>query len=413
MERRAVATCVATVLSAALVAGCGGGGNSSGPVKLQWWSYNEPSGAFDDAVKYCNQQSGGKYEIVYQKLGANADLQRQQLVRRLAAKDSSIDLLSMDVIWTPEFAEANWIKAFPDDARQEVSKDTLKGSLDTATYQGKLYGAPANSNTQLLWYRKDKVDSPPKTWDELISKAKQMHTKVEVQAAAYEGYTVWINSLIQSAGGQILSSPTKASLDPGPLTKALTIISSLAKSSVADPSIANSKEDSGRQAFEKGVADFQINYPFIYPSAAAIKGFQDKIGWAPYPQVEAGTPAKAPIGGFNFGVGNYTKHPAEAFDAVACLRNEHNQRVAAVKGGLPPTLSSLYDNKDFQKDYPFADLIRKSIESGAVRPRTPLYADLSLAIANALSPPSSFTVKTAVSELKQTAQDALDGKGLN
>lgn len=412
MERRGLLAAVLVVLAAAVVVGCGSS-KSGGTAKLQFWSYNEPSGAFDDAVKYCNKQSRGEYEIKYQKLGANADLQRQQLVRRLAAKDSSIDMMAMDVVWTSEFAEANWIKAFPDRTRQEVSKDTLKGSLDTATYQGKLYGAPANSNTQLLWYRKDKVKTAPKTWMELIKAGEKLKTKVEVQAAAYEGYTVWINSLIQSAGGTILSSPTKASLEPGPLKKALTIISTLARSSVADPSISNSKEDSGRLAFEQGTADFQINYPFIYPSAAAIKGFQKKIGWAPYPQVDAGTPAKAPIGGFNFGVGNYTKHPKQAFDAVACLRNEHNQRIAAVKGGLPPTLNSLYDNKDFQKDYPFAQLIRKSINDGAVRPRTPLYADLSLAIANALSPPDSFDPATAVKDLKQTAQDALDGKGLN
>ena len=412
MERRGAATALAVVLLAALVAGCGGG-SANGPVELQWWSYNEPSGAFDDAVKYCNAQSKGEYRIVYQKLGANADLQRQQLVRRLAAKDSSIDLLSMDVIWTAEFAEAKWIKAFPQDVRQEVSKDTLKGSLDTATYKGQLYGAPANSNTQLLWYRKDKVQTPPKTWDELIKTAEKMKTKVEVQAAAYEGYTVWINSLIQSAGGQILASPTKVAMQTDPLRKTLTIISTLAKSSVADPSISNSKEDSGRLAFEKGIADFQVNYPFIYPSGAAIKGFQAKIGWAPYPRVDANTPAKAPIGGFNFGVGNYTKHPKEAFDAVACLRNEHNQRVAAVKGGLPPTLSTLYSTPSFKKAYPFADLIKQSIDTGAPRPRTPLYADLSLAIDTALSPPNSIDVGSAITKVRQAAQDALDGKGLN
>jgi multiple sugar transport system substrate-binding protein len=410
MERSALA---ALVVLAALAVGCGGD-SASGPAKLQFWSYNEPSGAFDEAVKHCNQQAQGSYEISYQKLGANADLQRQHLVRRLAAKDSSIDLLAMDVIWTSEFAEAKWIKAFPDDVRQEVSENTLKGSLGTATYEGELYGAPANSNTQLLWYRKDKVKDPPRTWDELIKTAEEMKTKVEVQAAAYEGYTVWVNSLIQSAGGKILASPDEAALEPGPLGKALDVISTLARSSAADPSIDNSKEDSGRLAFEQGVAFFQINYPFIYPSGAAIKGFQEKIGWAPYPRVDANTPAKAPIGGFNFGVGGYTKHPEEAFQAVACLRNERNQRVAAVKGGLPPTLSTLYDNPDFKKDYPFADLIRESIDTGAVRPATPLYADLSLAIATALSPPGGFDPKAmADGELKQVAQDALDGKGLN
>lgn len=411
MRRRAALLALAMAL-AGVVGGCGDD-SSSGTARLQFWSYNEPSGAFDEAVANCNEESGGRYEIVYQKLGANADLQRQQLVRRLAAEDSSIDLLAMDVIWTSEFAEANWIKAFPEDVAAEVKKGTLEGSLETATYQGRLYGAPANSNTQLLWYRKDKIETPPKTWDELIKMAEEMDTKIEVQAAAYEGYTVWINSLIQSAGGEILKDPDTASLEEEPLRKALTIISTLANSSAADPSIANSKEDSGRLAFEQEVADFQINYPFIYPSAAAIEGFQDKIGWAPYPRVDEDTPAKAPIGGFNFGVGNFTEHPDEAFDAVACLRNERNQRVAAVKGGLPPTLSALYDNEDFKKDYPFADLIRDSIDQGAPRPATPLYADLSLAIATALSPPGGFDVDSAVTDLRQVAQDALEGKGLN
>ena len=98
MERRGPVAAVLVMLAAAIV-GCGGG-SSSGTAKLEFWSYNEPSGAFDSAVKYCNGQSKGEYDITYQKLGANADLQRQQLVRRLAAEDSSIDLLAMDVIWT-------------------------------------------------------------------------------------------------------------------------------------------------------------------------------------------------------------------------------------------------------------------------------------------------------------------------
>ncbi len=33
-------------------------------------------------------------------------------MRRLAAKDSSIDLIGMDVIWTGEFAQAGWITPF-------------------------------------------------------------------------------------------------------------------------------------------------------------------------------------------------------------------------------------------------------------------------------------------------------------
>jgi len=40
-----------------------------------------------------------------------------------------------------------------------------------------------------------------------------------------------------------------------------------------------------------------------------------EIAWKPYPAVDATHPAKAPIGGINWGVGGYTKHPTEAFEA--------------------------------------------------------------------------------------------------
>jgi multiple sugar transport system substrate-binding protein len=406
---------VVCFLLAAVVAGCGGDDNAAGGrVTLNWWAYNEPSGSFDDAVAYCNKQSGGEYTIVYNKLAANADAQRQSLVRRLAAKDSSIDLMSMDVIWTAEFAEAEWIKPFPEPYRKQISKGTLEGPLATATYKNKLYGAPANSNTQLLWYDKRKVDSPPKTWDELIQQATELNTDIEVQASAYEGYMVWFNTLLESAGGHVLATPEKASLEEGPTRTALDIIHTLAASPAADPSIANSKEDSGRLAFEKGTALFQINYPFIYPSAKENNPeLYKNIGWALYPQVDAETPAKPPVGGFNWGVGNYTDHPKQAFDAATCLRNEHNQRIFATKGGLPPTLASIYDDPAFKKAYPFADEIRQSLENGSVRPATPVYADVSLAIVTALSPPDGFDVDAAVSDLKQTVQDALESKGLN
>jgi multiple sugar transport system substrate-binding protein len=399
----------------ALVASaCGGGESASGRVTLNFWAYNEPGGTFRDAANRCSAESNGSYRIAFNALGNDPNTQRQQLVRRLAAGDSSIDIMSMDVIWTAEFAEAGWIKAFPEDVAAQIRQGTLKGPLDTATYKGKLYGAPANSNTQLLWYRKDLVPNPPKTWDEMIDMATKLPKsgRIEVQGDAYEGYTVWINSLIQSAGGQILSSPDKVSMEPGPTRKALAIIEKLATSKAADPSLSASREDQGRLAFETGNAAFEINYPFIYPSARDNKAkiFKD-IAWAPYPRVDANTPSRAPIGGFNWGVGGNTTHPDQAFAAAACLRNEANQREFALKGGLPPTLEGLYDDPSFKKEYPFGDAIRQSLANAAVRPRTPVYSDVSQAIFTTLHPPASVKPSEA-GALRDKVQKALQGEAL-
>ena len=54
-----------------------------------------------------------------------------------------------------------------------MTEEVLPGDR-TATFDGKLYAAPFTSNTQLLWYRKDLVRQPPKTWDEMIEQAEKI-----------------------------------------------------------------------------------------------------------------------------------------------------------------------------------------------------------------------------------------------
>jgi multiple sugar transport system substrate-binding protein len=415
MRVRSLLTAIAAsavALAALAVAGCGSG-DSGGPASLNLWVFQEPSGSFTDAAKRCSDQSGGRYTIHFNALSNDADQQRQTLVRLLAAKSSTIDIAGMDVVWTAEFASAGWIKPWPERFAAPVRRGTLAGPLKTATYQGRLWAAPANTNTQLLWYRKDLVRDPARTWDGLITQASRLPEagRIEIQGAQYEGVVVWFNSLVRSAGGTIVEG-NRVTLGKAGLTAA-RIMKRLATSPAADPSISAQKEDQNRLAFEQGEAAFEVNYPFVYPSARddAPQIFKE-MAWRPYPEVVAGRPAKAPVGGINWGVGAFTDHPTEAFEAATCLRDAANQREAAIKGGLPPTLSRLYDDPSLRKSYPFADLIRSQVENGAVRPQTPAYSDVSLAIATTVSPPSSIQPNGFVPSLRAKLQDALESKGL-
>src|SRR5690242_4955063 len=135
-------------VAAALGLAACGGGSSGGRATINVWVFNEPSGSFKDAAKRCSASSNGQYRIVLNALSNNADQQRQSLVRRLAAKDSSIDIAGMDVVWTAEFAEAGWIKPWPARFARQLTAGTLAGPLKTATYKGKIWAAPANTNTQ-------------------------------------------------------------------------------------------------------------------------------------------------------------------------------------------------------------------------------------------------------------------------
>ena len=211
--RHAIA--VLALLATSALAACGSSEGGSGARAINWYVFNEPGGAYDAAVADCNKQAGGRYTINYVKLPTDANQQRELIVRRLAAEDESIDLVGMDVIWTAELAEAGWILPWEGERRTVAEKGKLEGPLKTVEYKGKVYGIPFTSNTQLLWYRKDRVDPPPAdfTWDEMIDDAVSKGTGVEVQARQYEGLTVWINSLIAGAGGQIVDENGDVKVD--------------------------------------------------------------------------------------------------------------------------------------------------------------------------------------------------------
>jgi len=98
---------VCAVLAALALAGCGQDSKSGGPTKLSWFIFNEQSGAPQKIADRCSKQSGGRCTISFELLPNQADQQREQLVRRLGAQESSMDLLGLDVVWTGEFANAD------------------------------------------------------------------------------------------------------------------------------------------------------------------------------------------------------------------------------------------------------------------------------------------------------------------
>jgi multiple sugar transport system substrate-binding protein len=409
---------IALVVIGLVLAGCGGGSSSSATPTINLYIYPDSSGAVQQAIDTCNAASGGSYNISYQMLPAAADGQRQQMVRRLAAHDSTMDVLGLDVTWTAEFAQAGWILQWTGANQAQATTGTLQGPLATATYNGNLYGAPFNSNTQLLWYRSDLVPTPPTTWDEMINMSIALAQQgkphyIEIQGNQYEGATVWFNSMLASAGGSVLTPDGSAPSLGAPAVTALTTMHQLATSVAADPSLSVQMENDNRLAMESGSAAFELNYPFVYPSMKADRpDLFPNFKWAPWPTVTAGQPAHVTIGGINLAVSAYSKHADQAFAATLCLRSRANQLVGAVRGGVPPSIADLYSDPTLIAAYPFAPLIQASLATAAVRPLTPAYQNLSIVIAHAVSPPSSINPPSTESAMTTQLKDALASRGL-
>lgn len=415
VRTRAVAVLSAALAIAPALVACGSPQNAGGNT-INVYYYPEEN--FQKVVDKCNAQAGGQYHIVYNKLPRTADGQREQMVRRLAAGDSSLDVLGLDVTWTSEFAKAGWVQEWIGADKAAVEDGTLAGPLRTATVDGKLYAAPKNTNVQLLWYRSDLVPQPPKTWDEMISMAQQLKQQgkpnhVLVTGSQYEGLVVLYNNLVAANGGHILSDDNnKAVMDEGSV-KALAALKKLATAGVTDPSMTNSQEDDVRLSYEQGNGAFQINYAFVYPSMLKKHPELAKMTkWAPLPTAAPGEPARATIGGADLAVSSYSKHKPEAFQAILCLRSKESQTFSAINDGVPPTIESVYADPAMDKPYPMKQDILNEVRDAAVRPLTPEYQNVSTVISTVLSPPDAINPPQTADKLRKLLQDALESKGV-
>ena len=433
----------AVIVASPMLAACG---SDDGGIVLSFYTAADGAEQYSAAAVACTAQANGRYKVEQRTLPKSANDQRLQLARRLAGNDKTLDLMTLDVVWTAEFAEAGWALPVPDDLAAKLKDgSTLEGPLATAEWDDKLYAVPLNSNTQLLWYRPDQVPAgvPPQTWKDAIDIANTnaregKPAQIGVQAKQYEGLMVWFNTLLVSAGGQVVADDGKTvTLNDTPehreaTQRALQIMKDVATADGRDPSISQSDEATARNGLEFGNAFMEVNYPFVLPSmkenatagavpfldlksvppeqqdAAIAKVFRS----APYPEVIEGQPAKVTIGGFNIGVAKTTQHEAEAWEAVACLTNEENQRNNAVNGGVPPVLAKLYQDKAFQEKYPAWEGVLGSIESAAVRPISPAYQSISILLTDSLNPPQDIDPIGDVDVLADQVRQAVNSEGL-
>lgn len=133
--------------------------------------------------------------------------------------------------------------------------------------------------------------------------------------------------------------------------------------------------------------------------ATAFEASKEVFGFANYPGVNEGEPARVTLGGLNLAVAATSEHKAEAFEAIRCIRNEENQKLTSIEGGLPAVRASLYDDPQFQAKYPQYGIIREQLTNAAVRPATPVYQSVSTRMSATLAPVSAIDPERTADEL--------------
>jgi multiple sugar transport system substrate-binding protein len=322
-------------------------------------------------------------KVTFKEQSDAADQQHDDLVQNFQAKNANYDVMSVDLIWVAEFAAKGWLQPLKD--KTAIATDgMLPSTVKSSTYNGTLFAAPQSSDGGILYYRKDLVPTPPKTWDEMMSMcsiAKQNNIGCYAgQFQKYEGLTVNAAEAINSFGGKIVDDSGKAIVNSAEAKTGLGKLVDAYKAGNIPTEAITFQEEQGRQAFEDGKLLFLRNWPYVYNLAKTdgASKVKDTFGMAPLPGQSG--PGASSLGGHNIAMSVYSKNKATVTDFIKFITSEETQRFYSTQGSLAPVLSKLYDDSALVAKLPYLPVLKTSIENAVPRPVTPFYPAVTKAI---------------------------------
>ncbi|MBR0841012.1 ABC transporter substrate-binding protein [Bradyrhizobium liaoningense] len=319
--------------------------------------------------------------------GATSDLQAQYLNTVLTAKDSSLDVLMLDVIRPAQFAAAGWTSPI---ASANMSS-YLRAYAEANTVDGKVVALPAFADSMFLYYRKDLLDKyglqPPTTWDELAAAAKKIadgEQNPNLQGLSFQGKAIEgavCTFLVPYWSlGKVVVKDGKLDFDREAAAKSLALWKNLADSGVAKKNIAEVATDDTRKEFQAGNVVFAVNWAYAWAmTQGADSAVVGKVGVARLPAVTGGEQATC-LGGWEWGVSAFSKHQEEAKKLVEYLSSPEVSKIMAIKGSLLPTYGKLYKDANVTKAVPWFADAQPIVETAKPRPVTPRYNEVSEAI---------------------------------
>jgi multiple sugar transport system substrate-binding protein len=358
-------------------------------VTLVWSFGKDATGVSPKLAKMFEDKNPG-IKINVMELPSKTDAQHNDYVTKLSSKDTSIDILNIDIIWPPEFGASQWLEPLDGYFTKEELGKFLPGPIQGNTYNGKLYGMPYYTDAGLLYYRKDILDEagvkPPKTLDELNKLAKSLKGKggtehgIVYQANQYEGLVCNILEYFWGNGGDVLGVDNKVVIDSPNNEEALKLFANLTQSDVVPKGITTYIEADSLAVFTEGKSVFMRNWPYAWAASqgegSKIKG---KVGIVPVPMGPSGKNPSATLGGWNLGINvNISKEKKEAAAKfLKFMTSEEAQKFLAINGGRIPILKDLFKNADVLKVNPHFESLYDVFINAKPRPVSPIYPQIS------------------------------------
>jgi multiple sugar transport system substrate-binding protein len=296
--------------------------------------------------------------------------------------------------------------------------------VDSATYEGKIYGVPWFTDVGMLYYRKDLLEQsgfsdPPQTWKEF----KEMAGRVVRDSGTRYGFVFQgannesgvCNGLeyIWTHGGEVLDGDRVIIDSPGSVA-GLTAELGMISDGVTPQAVASYTVVESHVVFLDGDAVFCRNWPYMYglvgvPEMSKIE--REQVGLSQLPTGEGQSQSAGCLGGYNMLLVGSSQMQEEAWEFVRFITSLESQKMRTLSASTLPTLNRLYDDREIREEVPVVALSKEALQTARPRPVSPHYSEMSRTMAEqfnrvltgASSPEES--VATLQSELQQIVEE--------
>ena len=255
--------------------------------------------------------------------------------------DADLDLLSTHTKYAP--SQAHWLA--PLDASFD-DPDLLARPVELSRLDNRLLQVPRNLDVRLLHYRRDLIDSPPATWNELAELASTL-THPGVYGFLFPGRDSGLfgtfYEMLVGAGGDLFDTSLRPAFDSPPGVSAAAMIADLHHVRRVTPRVlADWHYDEISSCFRAGDAAMVCDWPgshhlYRNPSSCVV---WDRVGLAALPAGPAGS--NAAYGGcHSFAISATAGNGEGAAALLRFLTSPQAQLSEARHGAIPCRASAL------------------------------------------------------------------------
>ncbi|WP_433512116.1 ABC transporter substrate-binding protein [Nonomuraea sp. CA-143628] len=247
------------------------------------------------------------------------------------------DVATLDMTWIPTYAAKHTLSELPDTLNgKPIDSQYAKGALDAMRFDDHYVTAMYDFDAYALYYRKDLVKTPPRTWAELTQTAATLKKgKFQVLPDTFH-----FAQFLFQAGGDLVGDGKAAFAGPQGV-KALTQLHDLLKRGGLYWG-----DDQGDSSGIAGIKDGRIamflNGPYMM--GVLKEGAPDQRGkWAVAPAPIDTRPGSY-LGGTGLSIPATSEHKGAAWDFIQFLLQPPQQvKVFTVAGAAPATEVALKD----------------------------------------------------------------------